>query len=122
MVKPTNSFTKHRNINTNGQYLVAIISMFFFGVVGIVLVSTLRQGQDLPIIITAIFSVLTPTTLSLLSFMKSQETHLSVNSRLDDFIKNVDIAARAEGQIEGARVANKRNDERATYNEKIKNK
>lgn len=122
MVKPIKSFAQYKSINSNRQYLVAIISMFFFGVVGIVLVSTFRQGQDLPIIITAIFSVLTPTTLSLLSFMKSQETHLSVNSRLDQFIKNADIAARAEGKIEGARVANKRNDERATYNEKQKKK
>lgn len=94
----------------NKPYITAVVSMMLIGVAGTVLISIFRPEQDLIVVITAIFGLLTPTTLSLLSFMKSQETHLSVNSRLDQFIKNADAIARAEGEIKGARTANERTD------------
>ena len=103
-------FLSMKATNGNRKYLIAVVSMFIFGVSGIVLISTLSPKQDLIIVISAVFALLSPTTLSLLSFMKAQETHLSVNSRLDEFIKNADLAARAEGEIEGARKANQRAD------------
>jgi hypothetical protein len=48
-----------------------------------------------------VFSVITPTTVALLAFLKAQETHLSVNSRLDAFMANAKLAAHAQGVTEG---------------------
>ncbi len=48
-----------------------------------------------------IFGSIGPTTLSLLAYMKSQETHLSVNSRLEQFISSNGRAQRAEGELAG---------------------
>jgi len=85
----------------NFQYIVAVVAMGLFGVAGAVLITVLRPGADNSSTIIMIFGFLAPTTLSLLSFMKSQETHLSVNSRLDGFMRNASLAARAQGREEG---------------------
>ena len=99
---------------SNTQYILAVVIMFLVGVIGVVLISLFNKTQDLGVVITAVFGLLTPTTLSLLSFMKSQETHLSVNSRLDGFIKNAQVAAlltgRAQGIVQGTDTANARTD------------
>src|SRR5678816_4493850 len=54
---------------------------------------------------------------SLLAFMKAQETHLSVNSRLDAFMRNAEMVAHvqgmAEGRAQGRTDANARTDELA---------
>lgn len=98
----------------NSQYVVAVSVMIAIAIAGIVLVETFRPGDNTATI-AAIVGLLTPTTLSLLAFMKAQETHLSVNSRLESFIKSADIAARSEGLAEGitkgTKAANERTDE-----------
>lgn len=85
----------------NFQYIVAIVVMFLIATVSTVVITLARPDIDNGVVIAALFGVLTPTTVSLLAFMKAQETHLSVNSRLDDFIKNASGIARAEGKEEG---------------------
>lgn len=75
--------------------------MFLIAIVGTVIITLIRPDMDNGVIIAAFFGVLTPTTVSLLALMKAQETHLSVNSRLDQFIKNAGGIARAEGFEEG---------------------
>lgn len=75
--------------------------MMIIGVGGVVTISLARPNQDNTSIITTILGFLAPTTLSLLAFMKAQETHLSVNSRLDAFMRNAELAARVQGVIEG---------------------
>lgn len=89
--------------------------MLGFSVAGATVVSVVRPGQDNAALITAIFGFLTPTTLSLLAFMKSQETHLAVNSRLTQFIENakqanIEIGIN-KGVIQGTDAANARTDE-----------
>lgn len=85
----------------NLPYIVAVILMMFLGVASIVVIVIARPNNDNTAIITTILGFLAPTTLSLLAYMKAQETHLSVNSRLDAFMRNAELAARVQGVIEG---------------------
>jgi hypothetical protein len=85
----------------NTQYVYAVLLMAIFGVVAVTAITILRPGQDNTGVISTIVGLLAPTTLSLLAFMKAQETHLSVNSRLDQFIKNAELASRMQGVIDG---------------------
>jgi CHASE2 domain-containing sensor protein len=85
----------------NTPYIIAVVVMMAIGVLGVVIVTVMRSGQDNALVIGAILGFLGPTTLSLLAFMKAQETHLSVNSRLDAFMQNAILAAHAEGASEG---------------------
>ncbi len=85
----------------NVPYIVAVVAMMALGVGGAVVVTLARPAQDNTVLIGIIFGFLAPTTLSLLAFMKAQETHLSVNSRLDAFMATARTAARAEGVLEG---------------------
>lgn len=104
---------------SNTTYLIAIVVMVLIGIGGISLIVSLRPDTDFLIVSAAVFGFITPTTLALMTFLKAQEasnqareTHLAVNSRLDSFIENAKLAAKAEGKDEGREAANVRNDER----------
>jgi len=87
----------------NVPYIVAIVLMVALGVAGAIAVTIARPGQDKEnlVIIGIVFGFIAPTTLSLLAFMKAQETHLSVNSRLDAFMRNAEMVAHVQGMAEG---------------------
>lgn len=85
----------------NLPYIVAVVLMMLMGVAGVAAIVILRPQQDNAAIIASIIGLLAPTTLSLLAFMKAQETHLSVNSRLDAFMRNAEFAARVQGVMDG---------------------
>ena len=85
----------------NLPYVIAVVCVLGFGVAGTVAITFARPDKDNAVLIGLVLGFIAPTALSLLAFMKSQETHLSVNSRLDAFMKNATTAARAEGQMEG---------------------
>ena len=99
----------------NLQYVIAILVMALLGVVAVVGITLSRPHDDNSILITAVLGFLAPTTLSLLSFMKSEQTHISVNSRLDSFLKTAQAAALnqgvAQGIIQGTDAANARTDQ-----------
>lgn len=95
---------------SNVPYFLIVGGMAVVGVVAVVLVSVLRPEQDNSALITTIVGLLLPTTASILAFLKAQETHLSVNSRLDSFIVAAKAQAKAEGVKEGGRAANERTD------------
>ncbi len=101
----------------NTPYIVAVVLMAALGITGVVLVALLYRDMDRVVVMGLIGGFVAPTTLSLLAFMKSQETHLSVNSRLDAFMANAVKAAHAEGQSEGRKegrdAANARTDQLA---------
>lgn len=92
---------------------VAIVAVLLIGVVGVVLVTVLRPDLDPLAISAVIFGFLTPTTLSLMSYLKAQETHLAVNSRLDDLIDNAKKAAEAVGKEAGRKESEARTDDLA---------
>lgn len=95
---------------SNTPFLVTIIAMFTVGIAGVVAISFVRKDVDVLLITAAMFAFITPTTASILAYQKAQETHLSVNSRLDGFIANASIASRAKGFAEGRIEADKRTD------------
>lgn len=86
---------------SNVPYLVAVVVMTLLMIVGILVISIMRPDKDNSIQITMIVGFTTTTTGAILAFMKSQETHLSVNSRLDGFIKQSSQIAHHEGHDEG---------------------
>jgi len=100
-------------IPNNTPYIIAVVIMVSIGVGGIILIWLARpEAMDNMLITAAVFTFIGPTTLSLLAFMKSQETHLSVNSRLDAFMSNAVKAARSEGLIQGKIEGNIESDAR----------
>lgn len=99
------------NQSSNVPYILAVVIMMTLAITGSVSLLIFRPEQDNSSTIGLIFGFLSTTTLSLLAFMKSQETHLSVNSRLDQFIESAKKIARAEGSIEGRLASEKRTDE-----------
>jgi len=85
----------------NVPYVLAVVFMMTLGVVSIVLLTIMRPEKDNTLIVTTLIGFLAPTTLSLLAFMKSQETHLSVNGRMESFIASEKLRSRLEGIEEG---------------------
>lgn len=92
-----------RALEHNLAYVVAVVVMMLIGVAAVTAVTIFRPGADNAGAIATIVGFIAPTTLSLLAFMKSQETHLSVNSRLDGMLAEARASARAEGREEGRR-------------------
>jgi len=85
----------------NTPYIIAVVCMIALGVVGVIAITLLRPTDDNTILIGGLLGFIAPTTLSLLAFMKSQETHLSVNSRLEEFMRASASNARFQGIEEG---------------------
>ena len=82
-------------------YLIAIIFMAALGTMAILILTKLRPAQDNSVLITAVVGFLGTMTGTVLTFMKAQETHLSVNSRLDAFMASAKQVGRLEGKEEG---------------------
>ena len=79
-------------------YLIAIIFMAALGTMAILILTKLRPAQDNSVLITAVIGFLGTMTGTILTFMKAQETHLSVNSRLDAFMASAKQVGRWEGK------------------------
>lgn len=82
---------------SNVAYLVAVAFMSLLVVIAVLLITFLRPDKDNSTLITLVIGSLVPTTGTILAFMKSQETHLSVNSRLDEFMKTAKVSAYDKG-------------------------
>lgn len=67
-------------------------------VMGVLLVRPQVDAMD---VITKVLTGLAPTIAAVLAYLKSQDTHLSVNSRLDAFMTEHAKVARAEGILQG---------------------
>ncbi len=111
----------HRYVRSgsNLPYVIAVCVMAFIACGAVVLVVMSRPGQDNVLLVGAIFGFVGPFTMALLAFMKAQETHLSVNSRLDAFMEAAARAARAEGHISG--VSQEQEQERDRQRLKLEN-
>lgn len=97
---------KYQNSPGNLPYVIAIVAMAGLGVGGVVLITLLRPDKDNAVLIAAVLGFLAPTLMGLLAFMKSQETKLLVNGRLDAMVENAKTAAfhagvaHAQGNVE----------------------
>jgi len=86
---------------SNVPYVIAVVVMIEIVVIAVTVIAVMRPEKDNTSLYALIMGSVGPTTLALLAFMKAQETHLSVNSRLDQFIRNAGEIARAEGEAVG---------------------
>jgi len=75
----------HHAPSSNIPYLIAVVVMTTLGVVSTVTVLILRPMADNAALFAAIAGFIAPTTMALLAFMKTQETHVLVNGRMDEF-------------------------------------
>jgi len=80
-------------------------------------ITLVRPDKDNSGLIAQVLGYLVPSTMGLLSYLKSQETHLVVNSRMTEAMTTVHEKARAEidkawadGVAEGRRLAESRAD------------
>ena len=85
-----------------GPYVWAVVIMTLIGGMLVIGILYLRPQSDPLDVLAQVMKGLAPTTAGVLAFMKSQETHLSVNSRLDAFMAEHGKASHAEGVIQGA--------------------
>ena len=98
-------------------YVWAGITMAALGGAFVLLILILRPNADPLVVIGGVVAPLAPTLAAIYALLKSQETHLSVNSRLTAFIEASAEAAAARGQLQGtadeqARQANLKADSR----------
>lgn len=106
--------------NNSKIYVLAVVAIVLISAASIVAVEWLNPDKDNSLIITAILGFITPTMASIFSFLKAQETHLMVNSRLTEFMQNSEKAALARGRDEGRVLANERTDALAAKKKKTK--
>lgn len=86
---------------SNVPYLVAVVIMMLMGLGAVMGILLIRPGQDNTQLIATVVGMLVPTIAAILAFMKAQETHLSVNSRLDAFMTEHAATADAKGFARG---------------------
>ncbi len=85
----------------NLPYVVAIVIMAGLAITAVAAIAILRPGTDNSALYLTIATFVTPTTLSLLAFMKSHDTGKAVNGRLEEFLNARSVAAHAQGLAEG---------------------
>jgi hypothetical protein len=84
--------------------------MTLIGVIGVLVVTLLRPEKDNMILVGAILAFVGPMTTGILSFMKSQETNLSVNSRMEEMIEQAKSIGFHEGVTSERDVGHTRED------------
>lgn len=97
-----------------------VIAIAIATILSVALVAIFREGDNTAVI-TAIIGLAVPTIASILAYMKTQETHAIVNSKLDEVVKTATAAARAEGVEEGRDEANLRTDKLQKSNKSKQN-
>ena len=88
--------------NTISPYVWAAVILILIATVLIGVILFLRPAADPLVVMTAVGGFVTATGSGIMAFMKAQETHAIVNSRLDEMIATQNKSARAEGVIKGA--------------------
>ncbi len=82
------------------KYIVSAIVVLLLGLLAIFGVFLVRPDKDNSAIITIIIGVITPTSVTILAFLKSSDTHLTVNSLFDKVMEAAKALARQEAVAE----------------------
>ena len=82
-------------------YVWAALCFAALGAGLVVVILYLRPNSDPMDVIERVASPLIPTLAAAMAWLKSQETHLSINSRLTEFMRTATDAADAKGQLKG---------------------
>jgi len=88
-----------KSTSSNIPYLISILLMSLLGVIGTLSIVLLRPGEDNASLYISVASFVLPTTTALMAFLKTQETHLLVNSRMDEFKRLISINAAAAEEL-----------------------
>lgn len=96
--------------NSKLPYVWASLILFLLGIILVGMVLFLRPQLDPLLVITPVFGFIISIAAGIAAFMKSQETHLSLNGQLTAWKKEFYAMSHAEGIIVGtqneqARVA-----------------
>lgn len=90
-----------QNPPSNWPYALTGVLMACLGVIAILVLTSLRPTQDNSVLIATVIGFLSTTTGVIMTFMKAQETHLAVNSRLDAFMASARKVGHLEGEVSG---------------------
>lgn len=87
------------------HYTSAAVIVILLAVILIGMILYLRPAYDPLLVITAVAGMFATLGTALASFMKAQETHLSVNSQLDAWKKEFARMVKAETTVENTAAA-----------------
>jgi hypothetical protein len=93
---------------SEGKYIWAFVVITLLSFALIILTLLVRPNYDPVDVIIQISKMMVPTMAGVAAYLKSEETHIMINSRLDEFIKNSNLVARAEGAAQGVLGEQKR--------------
>lgn len=79
-------------------YVLAVVVMSILAAATSVTILYLRPALDALDVLGRVMSLFAPTTLGLMAYMKSQETKLLVNGRLDSMMEQAKQAAFHQGR------------------------
>ena len=88
-------------VTAKTYYVWAVVILAAMGTVLVLAILWVRPTSDPLDVVAQVAKGLAPTIAGVMAYLKAQETHLSVNSRLDAFMKANAAAARSEGQMQG---------------------
>jgi len=87
--------------SSNMPYLVAAVIVLLIGVATIAVLAKLRPTADITVLAAVVSGFMVAITTSVWAVMKGQETHKTVNSRMDAMLVVVTELAHARGVREG---------------------
>jgi len=88
-------------VSSNAPYVWAVVILTAVAAVLVLVIVWLRPKADALDVVAQVAKGLAPTVAGVMAYLKAQETHLSVNSRLDAFMREHATLARRDGQIQG---------------------
>ena len=86
---------------TKLPYVIVVAMMMGVALMVILAITWLRPDEDNAILVGMVLGFATTTTAAIFVFLKSQETHLLFNSRMDEMMHNVSEVARLRGEKTG---------------------
>lgn len=85
----------------NTNYLISLCLMVVATIVATVAIQAMRPDKDNTVLITLVLAFTTQVMLQIFGLMKTQETHVLVNSEMEKFRDALKLAA--VGKVESAR-------------------
>lgn len=85
---------------SNTAYMIGVVVMVAVAVVAITLIAIFRPERDNTVLASMIIGFIGTATISILTLLKTTETHRSVNGRLQEFLDSTRDAAHSAGMLE----------------------
>jgi hypothetical protein len=89
-------------VKSRASYIWAVVTISAIGALVVLAVLWMRPTADPLAVVLDVSKGVAPTIAGVLAYMKAQDTHLMVNSRLDQFISAQSEVARNLGIAQGA--------------------